>query len=37
MLEMKKKKQGEGRYYMHVFIVSDARIVLENKKLRFDL
>ena len=39
MLEMKRKsEEGEGRYYMHIYIVSDARIIIENKKLsRFDL
>ena len=39
MLEMRRKKEdGEERYFMHIYLVSDARIIIENKKLsRFDL
>jgi len=41
ILAMEKEKEGDvekAKYFMHAFIVSDARIIIENKELKsFDL
>ena len=37
-LAIQKKREGNDRYFMHAYIVSDARINIENKELKsFDL
>jgi len=38
MSEMKKRRESSGRYFMHIFIVSDARVIIKDNKLfSFDL
>jgi len=37
ILAMEKKKEGDdekAKYFMHAYIVSDARIITENKELK---
>ena len=31
-MEITKNNHGTGKYIMHVFIVSDARIIIKNKR-----
>jgi len=32
-MEITKKNHGVGKYIMHVYIISDARIIIKDKKL----
>ena len=32
-MEITKNNHGTGKYIMHVFVISDARIIIKNKRL----